>query len=242
MADDNNLWELESGLQDMDYVFKGVRFAYDADYNNGETCLLIVEDGVSTLDDGTVDEKRQFWPCGKGWEPAEGGKSAKHATKAGARFNRNSAVGELIASIPEDALKVMQARGNPMQAATWEGLNFHMTNVEKKFKIDGEERTTNRLLIDGFNGEGKKAPAKKATRAKKAAAVEADDTETTPETEGGVPKALEIKLKKLAAKIISEDGDFDQFLEDAYDIDGVSDNSDVEDALEGIYEKAEADA
>jgi hypothetical protein len=239
---DVDLYELESGLQDFDYVMKGCRFATDQEYNNGETVLLIVEDGQQTLEDGEVSEKRQFWPCGKGWEAAEGGKSVRHESGKVRKFNANSAVGKLLASALEaGAGGVMRKRGSPMEVSTWEGLDFHMTNKQETYKIDGEERNVNRTVVDSFNGEGKKAAAKKTTAKAKKADVDEDESGEAS-TNGAIPKALQIKLKKKAAEVLAAGGDFDQFMEDAFDIDGVSGNDEAEGSLEEVWATAGGEA
>ncbi len=224
-----------SGLEDVDYTFKGVTFAFDAEYNEGQTLLLIVEDGTQTDEDDHVTEERKMFTVGDKWEPTSNGESCQHESGKPKNYQAKSGVGLLLDSIKDTpGIEVMQGRGSPMDAATWEGLIFRLHNKQFSFKnSDGEVIEYGRWIAMEFLGEGKKKPKKRVT--KKVAAKTADD-DGDGEGEGDIPKALSIKLNRLAKAAET----YDDFLEKAFDVDGVDGNEEVEDALEGIWEANES--
>jgi hypothetical protein len=200
--------------------------------------VLLVEEGIAEDEDGQVSEIRKFWPVGKGWEPKDGGKSVAHESGKPRNFNSNSGVGQLLESIKStEGLDEMKKRGSPMEAATWDGLKFHMTNKEFSFTRDGDTQKYNRMLATEFLGTaGKKTAAKKAGGSARRAA-----SATVEESNGAVSGAMLVKLRKAA----KEANDFEDFVERAFDIEGVDGDEEIEavvldESEDGIWAKAQA--
>lgn len=222
-------WQTESGLalDDADVKILHSQFRYDADYNNGETLLWIPTFEV----DG--EEKEQFFPCGKGWEPADKGQSARHESGKPRKFNKNSSYGTWLNSAIACAADVLYARGDATNAAVWEGLRFHVESHEESFTIKGElePRTTNRIVATAYLGadeaEAKPAPKK----SEKAAA------KSTTNGDGELSAPMKAKLKAMA----KEHDTHDAFMEAAFGLEGVMGVPAAENAVmdpDGLYAEA----
>lgn len=241
-------WETTSGLalDDADIEILGVSFRYDAQYNNGETLLAVFEFRNEDED----EEGEQFFPCGKGWEPADKGQAAVHESgKSDKKFHKNTAYGELIDSaLAAGAGAVLGSRGPATRAEVWTGLRFHAKSEDKTFKVkDGNElveRTTSRIHFTEFLGEaGAKADEKPAKAAAKADEGDESTSQVKAESNGSGPISglLKAKLTKLA----KEHDSHDTFMEKAFEVDGVMGVSDVENAImdasdSGFYATARA--
>lgn len=238
MSDGFDPWAFTSGLlDDVTVKVEDSFFAFDADYNDGETLLLKWE--VST-DDDDQPTATLMYPCGKGWEPKDKGAKAAREDGKSKAFGKQSGIGQLAsAAIEAGAGDVLRERGNPMEAAIWKGLSFHMKR--KEIDYGGEIGKKERLLPTEFIQGASKSSASKA----KAAPVEDDgdaDAETPAASSAPVLKgALKVKLMKLA----KEHDDYDSFVEAAYELDGVDGNAAAEAAIDdqdgGIFATVKAE-
>lgn len=215
-------WQTSSGLavDDADVTVEDVVFRYDSNYNNGETLVAAFrfrgEDG---------EEIEQFFPCGKGWEPAEKGQAARHESgKTDKRFNKNSAYGSFADSaIVAGAGSVLFERGNATEAKVWKGLKFHVEAHTETFTIDGDKREVTRIIATSFLGvEGEVVKGAKAPSASKPAA--SAPAASNGNGGGELSAVVKAKLKALAAKHDSHDA----FMEEAFAVDGVMGDSAAE--------------
>jgi hypothetical protein len=140
-------YALSSGLiDDFDGEITEAYFGTDANYNSGDSVLLILELKTNVEDKPSETLKLS---CGSGWAIENGGRNiVKEQGKA--QFNKNSRVGLVLgAAIQAGALDVMKAKGSPLEAATWQGLAFHWERVDVK-GFDGETKQV--LLPTRFLG------------------------------------------------------------------------------------------
>lgn len=147
-------WELteSSGLlDDADIEITGAEFNYDAEYDDGDTLILILS---GTSNQEGWEDFTQFLSIGKGWESPDQGKTAIGRDN----FNKNSQYGRWIqGAIDSGAGDVIQGRGFPDVAAIWLGLKFHVKRVDVDY--GGEIGVRSVLTPVAFNGESGKAEA-----------------------------------------------------------------------------------
>lgn len=154
-------WETTSGgIEEFEGTVKEAYFAPNARYQNGEVLLLnLVFDAAEA---GTEEDYTQLYPMGKGWESTDGGKTAQDAGgKADRKINKQSAFGTLIDRLakPESdgglgLAQTLADRGPALEARTWEGLRFHWKMETQTYDINGEKRSSTRLMPVAFLGEG----------------------------------------------------------------------------------------
>lgn len=163
--------------------------------------------------EGQDDQVRQFYSIGSGWDVENGGESVSGHDK----FRDNSAYGRFIdAALKTDAKAVIQERGYPDQASVWEGLRFKMKR--KSFDYGEQIGKKEYLVPVKFLGEAKAAKPKKKT--------------------GGSSK----KLRKELVGLAKNADDFDDFLVEALDLDGLEDDADlygqvIDEGKKGFYAK-----
>lgn len=202
-------WELDTGLvDDVDFTIQNASFGFDAKYQNGETLLLKL-DGTVRDEAGSVSEHSQFYSCGKGWEQANGGRSARREDgNDGKNFNRSSGVGLFIRHMIEAGAADALRGKSQKDAAAYEGLTLHMKQTEIDYK--GEIGVKQVFLPVKFvSVGGDSAPAQSA-----------------PEAEG-LSAILRVKLIKAAKDAPSHD----DFILAAYEIPGVEGNPAAEAAV-----------
>lgn len=195
-----------SGLADeMDFEIRDALFVYDAKYNDGQTAML----RLVGLKDGDTEITEQ-WPCGKDWVVADGGARIEHKSGEKKKINENSAYGRFLNAFVaiDGALDIMaEIDGDAFVAATWEGFTLHMVRQSKtfKFKIDGQEQKSDRLVPDAIVSykDSGKLPFDKADGEEKAAGPE-------------IPAEVHDALAKLAVKSDT----FEAFIDEAYAADG----------------------
>lgn len=253
-TEEQNLWETSSGLVDM-YVgdVGDAYFAFDDNYNNGDTLVFKIEfktDDPDVGDEGTVTE---MYPCGAGWDTTDKGKSAHHESGKPKKFNKNSGMGLLIdhAIACEGLADELMKKGQPNVAETWHGLKgLRIERVEFEGEIDGEKRTWARMLPTEYLGASESKPATKAAgkkaASKKAASKpepEADDADDTGDDAAEAPKVVG-KLKVTLIKLAKECDTHDDFVERAFtEVDEVDGDENVQavvmdDSETGLYETA----
>lgn len=154
-------FELTTGLvDDFDGVVVDSLYTYDASYNNGDTAVLKLT--VQADEPGTFPEDNTttiLYPCGEGFEPAEGGMIALKDGNP-KKFNKQSGVGLLLDSafsIPELAEVIKARNTDPMnvRADIWTGLHLSFTNKEFSWtdRKTKEQRSYTRMLVSGLLGD-----------------------------------------------------------------------------------------
>lgn len=191
-------------IDDVDIEVLDAYFAFDTEYNNGQTLRLSLD--VMTDDEDFGEMGRGVlrpYPCGDGWTAEDKGAVAVREDGAQKTFNRNASIAKLVSAMldcdgVEDVLR-SEGRGDPRKASTYIGLKFHMKN--KEFDYGGEIGKRDLLLPTDFLGVSG-GPAPKGAPAKKAAApsVPASKSAPTPTnapakkappTKAAAPKAAE---------------------------------------------------
>lgn len=165
-------------------------FGYDAQYQDGETLVWILE-GTSPTQDEPV---RQFYSMGDGWDTSDG-TEVFGKDEFGSITNYAFFFG---AALETKAADLITSRGFPHEAAIWVGLVFMMERRRFHFKFSGKEDS--RLVFapvdaDAFVGEaGESKPKKDKSKSK------SKKDKDKGESKGGGGKALRAKIKNLAKK------------------------------------------
>ena len=203
---------LSSGLPD-DFIgeITDAVFSTDAAYNNGDT-VLFCPDLKTDLDDRPlVSEKIS---TGTGWEILDGGARIVAESGKARQFNRSSKMGLLIQhAIEAGAGDVLRGRGLPTDVSTWIGLTFKWV----------------RKPIKGFNDEVKDVLLPSEFLGVKG---EASTNGSAPAASNGNGAAPAVSTADIPAKVLAKltaaakkAGTHDEFMEAAFDIDGVDDNA-----------------
>lgn len=214
-------WQLASGLvDDCDVVIKDAYFAFDPQYNNGETLLLKWE---VTTDDADTPETTIMFSTGSGWETRDKGATAVREDGKQKGFSKQSGIGMLVsAAIECGAGDVLKSRGTPMEAAMWKGLSFHMKR--KTVSFGGDIKDTERMLPTEFKGDGGSGTSNKAATSNNAPTT----VEAGTNGGGGLSAKLKVDLMKLA----KDCADHDTFVERAFtEVAEVNGNADAEQAV-----------
>lgn len=234
-------WGLDSGLpSDCDITITKSTFGYLDTYQNGEVALLIWD-----VESPDADfEYPIIWPCGSGWEVKERGKRVEHPKRS--RFVETSTIGRLIKRCKDLGIEdVLRARGNPRDAAIWEGLTFHVKRETSTIQGGGGDSgipaTQEHLMPTEFvEGEKPAATARPAARVAGRAAASSRARATEPTA----PTALTERLASLAKTL-----DIEKFQKAAMNIDELNDpaNSELladvlEDGPDGFHAKVRAAA
>lgn len=194
-------------IDDFDFTIDSARFVFDANYNNGQTLCLRLEGRTDNPQKAELD---QLYPCGSGWDVANGGREAVREDGKPKGFNNSSTYYAFIAAalaVAGDELRSRMAGDHPkgpMDATIWEGLTLHL----KQNEIDygGEIGKKNRLLPTGLGGVAKAATNGNGNGA-------------------GIPASVKGRLLSMASCAAS----FDEFVTTAY-----SQMSDEIDASEDV--------
>lgn len=211
MAPPTGAWKTTSGLlDDFDFTIEEAWFGTNEKF--GDSVLLNLRGVAEQMVDGdmeVVDEEHTLlYSVGDGWEVQKGGRSVAH--QAGkTTFVNSTNMGRLIDALVslDGAVDVLQERGQPTDADTWEGLKLH---IERK-QFSYRDRNTREQVsyevplpvdfLGVIEGEEDEAPAKKAPAKKGAAKAPAKRTPRTkaePEVEEEEP--VEEEPKKAPAK------------------------------------------
>lgn len=206
-------------------------------YDGGESLWLHFEGTTNgTLEALPVMTAETFhptWKCGAGWMTVDGGATARHDTRKS--FHNNSSIisdlvnpaMDLVPTGPDDPFD----DASSLDASIWVGHTFHFKSVVRKFKIEGEEFESERLVPSQWLGKGDSA----AAPAPAAASVPAASGSAN-----GDSKLLLAKLKVLAKKA----SNFDDFQAEALEVPGVADDDSileqVLDESSGIWASAQS--
>ncbi len=123
-------------LHDVDLWVESAKFGVDAEYDDGNTTILILEGiRVGPDVDPEDNEFRQFLSTGSKWEHRDGGKTAVHADGS-EEFHASCAYARWFTAFMElsdDAAKELRGRGFPDEAESWVGLGMHVERVKHDF-------------------------------------------------------------------------------------------------------------
>lgn len=206
----SDAWKTGSGLLDeYEMTLDEVWFGKDKNYQDGKALLFRIR-GEAIVDGEVVDEEKEnFYSVGDGWDTDDGGETASHGSGKNT-VNKNSNFGKFIDAVVaqgDDVLKVIAERGDPTEAATWQGLTFRFERKEYQYtdRKTGEKREYGVELPVEFLGDTneeeapkKKAPAKKAKKSasKTKAKAKAEPADDEDEAEEEAPKKSRRKSKK----------------------------------------------
>lgn len=236
-------------VENVDVTITEPRWAFDPEYNNGETLVLKT---TLVFDDPDIEDREQFFPAGKGWTTNDKGKTAENEDgKENINFNGNSHIGELVRDIVAHNEKAARARVaefplGPNEAAWWDGLRGLVVNREHDW--GGNIGKKSRYQFDDVYGWAEPKKSAKAGAAKKGAAAKGK-AETNgaaeAEAEGSV---LTAELIERLDAIADDAGNPSEFMEAAIRELGtiVTDNDEVRAAVaddstaDGIWQRAVA--
>lgn len=229
-------WSTSSGLPAfMQVRIENPHFGFDAKVQDGQRCLFIPE-GTVLSGDG-IDEPTeftQFYSCGPGWEPeGKGGTRVKREDGKMRPFNENVAYAKLFTSLmvaanEQGLLDDLKKRGTPFTASLWQDMLLDLERVEgEPFEgSDGKTHTPNYLLVKNIvkMGDSKPAAGSDETVTGKATV----GSSSAASTNGAVDAKTKAKLKVLARECKSEGVSHAQFVERAFEVEGVLDNNEAE--------------
>lgn len=207
-----------TGLIDQfNYTIKDANFAFDARFGDGEITLL----QLSGINSETGGEENIWLKCGKTWSIVDGGARIEPSdpTKKNPVINKNTQYGIWIDSFMGcDGANVVVADRDmdAWNAESWVGITVELARREKPLTINGEHVTQKYFEIIGIDAAEKQA-------APAAATVD-------------IPKAAEVKLKKIAAS----SGTYEEFIDSAYgEVEGLTgapfENHVIDDSDAGFY-------
>jgi len=227
-------WDTGSGLLD-DFILEVDEAWFGPDEENDDDRTFLFLRGVATdNEDGEVvdEEYRERWGAGKGWEPADEGREAEHASGKN-KFVGNSGVGRLVRSmvdIDDETAELLGERGSPFQAVVYENLRIRFERKVFKFhnrQTDEDVEYTVPLAVEVSERKkkagGKKAAGKKSA-SKKSAGKKAGGKKSSAKKEP-TEKDTRRKLVKLAGKFDEDDHDdfVEKALEDYPELEGFDD-------------------
>lgn len=225
MADDNyDPYEWSQGLPDkFGGVIEEAYVAYNPEYQDGKVALLHLTVMTDDPEVGEAGRTTNLYTLGKGWEPAEGGKSAVHESGKKRKLNANAGVA-LLTQAALDIGVNLRERGLPWESKTWTGLDFEWERKEFSFKNDeGKDQTYGRLLPVALRGQAPTGGASSSGPAQAPAPSAAPTAPATPEPtatgNGSLGGMEKVQLIKLAQSIKAGGGTHDQFMEQAFTAD-----------------------
>lgn len=155
---------LGTGLLENENVWiQQTTFSYDADYNKGQSLCLVAQ---AQCEDSRTE--KVLLPVGDGWEPGPGGEELRREDGSTTRpVQKTSAYGQFIDSVLKltegnpGLLQALEATEGVKHASWLRGMGFHVARKEESWTINGERRTSQRLIADAFlgvAGQGVQAP------------------------------------------------------------------------------------
>lgn len=213
-------------LDDFDVEIQEVTFEVNLSLDDtGEKLFAHV---TGRTDDDDQPEFDEYFGLGTGWETTDG-RTVGRADGRRKGFNKSTKYQLWIAGAVDagagDVLRKRDPELGPMNAAIWEGLTFHVNRKEHDYGGDIGKKGI--LVPTEFKGEAK---------GKAAAKAEAPTTASG----NGVSAALKAKLKKIAKASES----LDEFIDQAFAVDGVDGNAEAEELVVSgsLYEEVQAAA
>jgi hypothetical protein len=210
LSDDSSLFQWDTGKPDkVNWTIDSARFTYNTKL--GEDLVLTL---AGTYVDPDTDEKiehEESYKCGSGWEAASGGAAARREDGRSKMFNGRTAVVQFIQHAVKAGVterEIMDA-GGPSSVDWVIGRTFLMEQVPFTGTINGEKAEWTKFLPMKVVG------GKAATSSTDSSAT---ITALAPSSDSAVSKALQAKLTKLAKSCDTHD----EFIDKAFDVDGVS--------------------
>lgn len=144
-------------LDDCDITITKAEFNYDAQYDNGETLIMIME---GTSNHEAYEDFTQFFSIGAGWDTEDNG-----ATVVGKdAFNSNSQYARFFLAAIDLAGDALTGRGFPDNASIWTGLKFHVNRATVDYGGEiGEKQVLLPTAFLGVDSGKAEAPAPAAT-------------------------------------------------------------------------------
>lgn len=161
-------WEsddLEGQGGDFEYIFTiNKSYAGYTDYNEGKTCLLILE-GEKEYTNGKVEDSHMWIGVPDNqegtFEPADDAGTAFVHTSGdqGKRFSPQSKIQKFIKSANEAGVPLQERGRNSLDAAMWAGLKLRIKETRQEAKVRGEARSWNQPLVTEYLGEVEASPS-----------------------------------------------------------------------------------
>lgn len=218
-------WDVRSDLiDDFRFDIESAKFAYDS--QDAETVALVLEGKTDNEEEPVLSEANENAlriKVGKRWIVTGDQTGIEHDSGKPKPLNPNSHYGMWVAAcIDELGIgTTLKTRGSMRDAAVWEGLSFHIERREFSGKIDGEDRKWSKALPTKFLGEagGKTAAKKSATKTEAPAAATSDAVELP---------TMKPSIKAALVKAAKEAEDYSSFVDAAFEVKGVSDDTDLQ--------------
>lgn len=145
-------WETTRGLiTDYNGTVTGARFKFDPRYQDGTVLLLEWDIATDNPEAPTVTER---FSCGNGWTTTDGSTATR--SDGGDKFQKSSIYGHIIETAKGDqnALAMLQQRGDPTNASIWVGTKWRFEEVELQFGkgSDGNPITSTRVMPVEYQG------------------------------------------------------------------------------------------
>jgi hypothetical protein len=233
----------KTGLPD-NFVFTIVdpQYNFDAQYNNGQTLLLIMN-GKAQMEDGTIEDRREWKSCGNGWTNAEGGRIARHETgdvlETGQTFKRQTGVAQFAQRLAELGLgqRLREGVGDGRgfyNADVFKGLVLRMKQEEFINPVSGEKRTAAMPVEVISAGSEQPNPGPGAPAPGEAVSA---PVATAPDNGAGDPTRVE--LVRIAAEVKAGGGSHADFMARATAVSGWDRFArELSDPNEGIFAQA----
>lgn len=147
------------------------------EYNEGNTCLLILE-GEKEFSNGRVMDDGIWVNAPGGWSATEDGSffvfEDEGEIDESARFDKRSKLQQFITSALAAGVPLEDRNESARDARGWAGLKLRIREEERSFKdrATGEARTFNQPLVVEFLGMTENSKPKKAVATKKEVAAE----------------------------------------------------------------------
>lgn len=217
-------WAVASDLiDDFDFTIESAKFQYDS--QDAETVVLVLEGKTSDEDTPVLSEEQENAlrvKVGKKWIITGDQTSIEHESGKPKPLNPNSHYGMWVAACIDDLgiVDTLRSRGTLRDAKVWEGLVLHIERKEFSGKIEGEDRKWSKALPSKFIGEAGKANVSAESAAPAA-------TEAPAAASNGIPN-MKAALKAKLTKAAKDSADYSAFVDAAFEVPGVSDDTDLQ--------------
>lgn len=144
----------EGGTFEYDFAIHSARAGY-TEYNEGKTCLLILE-GEKTFSNGRVLDDHMWVSAPSGWTASDDGRFFVNTEDEDARFSKNSKIQRFINSAVDAGVPLQDRSENSLDTSGWVGLKVRIQEKEETFKPKDstEVRSFTQPLVVAYLGEG----------------------------------------------------------------------------------------
>lgn len=157
----------QGGSFEYDFAIASSKAGY-TEYNEGKTCMLILE-GEKTFSNGRVVDDHMWVKVPDGWTCDAEGRFFVNEEDADARFDKRSKIQVFITSAIKAGVPLKERSENSLDASGWAGLKLKIREEERSFKSreNNETVTYPQPVVVEYLGEvggtsPSKAPEKKA--------------------------------------------------------------------------------